>query len=316
MEIRQLRHFLALMRTKSYWRAAQTCGLTPQALSKSIRRFEESLGVRLFDRDSRSVRPTLFAESIAAYARNIDTEACNLRRELDQLLGSGTNHLTIGAGAAATTHVVAEAILAVRAKNPKLGVTVLEGTFESLMPQLVQGRLDVFVSIMTTDSVEPLVDHRVLQVERYFVFGRPGHPLAGQKRASLARLADYPWIAGADEDLVANEVRASFEKRGLTPPQPVFRTDSVSFAVSLAQQSDVFFVLPREMVRRDLEAGNLAIVDIDAEPWTRPTAVFFRRNSTRSPDSISFLKELRRIVERSDGASCADEQPEVAHKDN
>ena len=57
VEIRQLRHFLALMETKSYWRAAEQVALTPQALSKSIRRFEESLGVRLFDRDSRSVRP-------------------------------------------------------------------------------------------------------------------------------------------------------------------------------------------------------------------------------------------------------------------
>src|SRR5690606_36359866 len=101
MEIRQLRHFLALMETRSYWRAAEMCHLTPQALSKSIRRFEESLGVRLFDRDSRSVNPTLFAERIEAYARNIDAEVRSLRRDLDQMLGTVTNDLAIGVGAAA-----------------------------------------------------------------------------------------------------------------------------------------------------------------------------------------------------------------------
>ncbi|MGE3666598.1 MAG: LysR family transcriptional regulator, partial [Steroidobacteraceae bacterium] len=106
MEMRQLRHFLALMETKSYWRAADSCGITPQALSKSIRRFEEHLGVRLFDRDTRSVKPTLFAEQIANYARNIDAEARSLRRSLDMLLGAGTNQLVVGAGAAAATKIV------------------------------------------------------------------------------------------------------------------------------------------------------------------------------------------------------------------
>lgn len=297
MEIRQLRHFLALMETKSYWRAAEQSNLTPQALSKSIRRFEESLGVRLFDRDSRSVRPTLFAERIASYARNIDAEARSLRRDLDQLLGTGTNQLTVGAGAAAAMQVAAAAILAVRRKNPKLTVTVMEGTLESLMPQLGNGKLDVIVGIMTTDSIDPLIGHQVVNLERYHVFGRVGHPLADRSRVPLAELGDYPWITGADEDFASNAVRASFEALGLEPPRAQFRTDSVTFAVSLAQQSDTLFLLPREMVRRDVNAGHLAIIDVDAEPWARPTAVFFRKNSTRSPDSILFLKEVHAIIE-------------------
>lgn len=297
MEIRQLRHFLALMETTSYWRAAEQCNLTPQALSKSIRRFEESLGVRLFDRDSRSVRPTLFAERIAPYAANIDAEARSLRRDLDQLLGTGTNQLTIGAGAAATMQIAAAAILAVRRKNPKLSVTVMEGTLESLMPQLCNGKLDVVVGIMTTDTIEPMIGHQVLKVERYHVFGRVGHPLDGRTRVPLAEFGDYPWITGADEDRAMDEVRSSFEALGLSPPTAQFRTDSAAFAVSLVQESDSLFLLPHEMVRRDVKAGHLAIIDVDAEPWIRPTAVFYRKNSTRSPDSVQFLKEIRAIID-------------------
>lgn len=297
MEIRQLRHFLALMESKSYWRAAEQANLTPQALSKSIRRFEESLGVRLFDRDSRSVRPTLFAEHIVTYARNIDAEARSLRRDLDQLLGSGTNQLAVGAGAAAAMQVAAAAILGVRAKNPKLSVTVMEGTLESLMPQLGSGKLDVVVGIMTTDAIDPMIGHQVVNVERYHVFGGIDHPLAGRSRVPLTELRDYPWITGADEDYASNAVGASFEALDLAPPEVRFRTDSVTFAVSLAQQSNALFLLPREMVRRDVNAGHLAIIDVDAEPWTRPTAVFFRKNSTRSPDSLLFLKEVRAIIE-------------------
>lgn len=301
MEIRQLRHFLAVMDTRSYWRAAEQCSVTPQALSKSIRRFEQSLGVRLFDRDSRSVRPTLFADMIVAYARSIDAEARSLRRHLDEMLGAGTNQLTVGTGTAAATTMVAEAILAVRRKNPKLTVTVLEGTYEALMPQLVHGKLDVVVSIMTTDTIEPLIDYRVLHIEQYLVIARTGHPLSNRRAVPLVELNAYPWMTGADEDQGMNAMRAAFEAQGLVPPKPQLRTDSLAFAVGLAQQSDAWFLVPREMVRRDLDAGTLTVIEVESNDWSRPTAVFFRRNSTRSPDSVQFLKELRRIVARIGG---------------
>lgn len=297
MELRQLRHFLALMETRSYWRAAQECSLTPQALSKSIRRFEEALGVRLFDRDTRSVKPTLFAQEIVAYARNIDAEARSLRRALDALLGAGTHQLVVGTGAAAATKIVAEAILAVQQASPKTRVTVLEGTIETLMPPLVQGKVDIVVTIMTAEVTDRLVDYRVLKTEQYHVYGRAGHPLAGAKKVPLKRVLDYPWITGADRDLVADSVAASFGAVGLTPPEPSIHTDSVSFAISVVLQGDALFILPSEMVRHEVASRRLVAIDVDAEPWTLPTVVLYRKNSTRSPDAILFLRTLKNIIE-------------------
>lgn len=297
MEIRQLRHFLALMETRSYWRAARLCDITPQALSKSIRRFEEALGLRLFDRDTRSVKPTLFAEEILGYARAIDAEANSLDRALDSLLGTGTNRLVIGTGAAAATQLVGRTVLAVLAQRPRLAVHVIEGTYEGLMPQLMNGRLDVVVSIMTTDSVDRLIEHRILQIERYRVYARAKHPLAAMASVPLARLLEFPWITGDDEDLVAEEVKASFASAGLTAPNPMLRTNSVAFGTGLVLQSDALFVLPTEMMSRESASGLVVPIDVEATPWSRPTAVFFRRNSTRSPDSILFLRELKKAVE-------------------
>lgn len=298
MEIRQLRHFLKLMETRSYWRAARACDLTPQALSKSILRFEEHLGVRLFDRDTRSVKPTLFAEEIATYARNIDAEATSLGRAIDAMLGTGTNRLVIGTGAAAATQLVGEALLAVLEQRPKLTVNVVEGTYESLIPQLINGELDVVVSIMTIDSVDRLIEHRVLHEEHYRVYARAGHPLAQQRDVPLAKLLEYRWIVGDDQDLVAEEVAATFASAGLELPRPALRTNSVSFATSVLLQSDALFILPTEMMRREVDAGLIVALDTESDAWTRPTAVFFRKNSTRSPDSLLFLKELKRIIDR------------------
>jgi DNA-binding transcriptional LysR family regulator len=303
MEIKQLRHFLAVYETRSYWRAAESFGLTPQALSKSIRRFEESLGVRLFDRDTRSVRPTLFADEIALYARNIDAESTSLRRKLDSLLGTGTNQLSIGTGAAAATTLIGQALAAVIQKRPKLAVNVVEGTYEGLIPQLIRGKLDVVVSIMTSDRVDRLIECRQLKTEHYRAYVRAGHPLAQQNRVPLARLLEYPWIAGDDEDLVAEEVAASFAAVGLKPRAPSLRTNSVLFATGLMLQSDALLVLPAEMMRRECATGLVVAIDIDSASWTRPTMAFFRKNSTVSPDTRFFLRELKRIVDANPPAS-------------
>src|SRR3546814_10331754 len=110
----------------------------------------------------------------------------------------------------------------------------MEGTLESLMPQLCNGKLDVVVGIMTTDTIEPLIGHQVLKVERYHVFVRVGHPLDGRTRVPLAELGDYPWITGADEDRAMDEVRASFEALGLRSEEHTSELQSlmrISYAV-------------------------------------------------------------------------------------
>ena len=71
-----------------------------------------------------------------------------------------------------------------------------------------------------------------------------------------------PWIAGADEDRVSEDVAASFRAAGLDPPLPVFRTDSVSFAINLVMQCNALFILPSETVRREVASGQLVAIDV------------------------------------------------------
>src|SRR6266550_6342289 len=69
MDIRHLRDMLAVMEEGSLGKAAQRLNISQPALSKSIQRLEEHLGVRLFERETRGMKPTFYADSLRGYAK-------------------------------------------------------------------------------------------------------------------------------------------------------------------------------------------------------------------------------------------------------
>lgn len=78
MNFQQLRFVVSLADTKSFTKAAEQCNVTQPALSNAIGQFEEELGGKLFDRNTRSVVLTKFGESLIQEMRQL----CDARRQL------------------------------------------------------------------------------------------------------------------------------------------------------------------------------------------------------------------------------------------
>src|ERR671910_795599 len=81
LELRQLRHLVALARCLNYVRAADELCITQPTLSRSIQSLERKLGVRLFDRDRGGVALTPQGRSFAERATFLLTDADDLERE-------------------------------------------------------------------------------------------------------------------------------------------------------------------------------------------------------------------------------------------
>jgi DNA-binding transcriptional LysR family regulator len=69
MDVRHLRNMLAVIEEGSLGKATRHLNISQPALTKSIQRLEEHLGVRLFDREARGMKPTFYAESLKGYAK-------------------------------------------------------------------------------------------------------------------------------------------------------------------------------------------------------------------------------------------------------
>jgi DNA-binding transcriptional LysR family regulator len=88
MDFRNLRYFVAVADELGFRRAAQRLHVSQPAVSQQVRKLEEDLGVRLFDRTPRRVALTPAGEAFVVEARRILEQADEARRTALEVLGA------------------------------------------------------------------------------------------------------------------------------------------------------------------------------------------------------------------------------------
>jgi DNA-binding transcriptional LysR family regulator len=88
VELRQLRYFVAVAEELNFGRAAQRLLIAGPSLSQQIKALERDLGVRLFDRDRRSVALTPAGEALLPHTRALLDQADALRDRAARIAGS------------------------------------------------------------------------------------------------------------------------------------------------------------------------------------------------------------------------------------
>lgn len=96
MELTQLRYFLMVADTLHFRRAAEKLNMTQAPLSSAIKKLEEELETKLFERTSRSVKLTSEGEFFRKEAESILDRAEQAKRKLKKMQENSASHISIG----------------------------------------------------------------------------------------------------------------------------------------------------------------------------------------------------------------------------
>lgn len=307
LDLRQLRHVLALDLYRSFGRAAAAIGLTQPALSRSVQALEQELGARLFDRDRSRVVPTAVGQRLVELGRALVTQADLAERELQQMIGLADGLLRIGAGPYAAEISVGTAVGRLARQHPGILVDVAVGDWPDLYRRLVADEVDLVVaetSLAEGDDrvvVEPLPRHQAV------FYCRAGHPLATGVAPGLEDVVRFPFAM----TIVPNRLLESLGKVGLKvrPDLPQlastteFRVETPYLARKIVLESDVIGIaLPRQL-EHELRLGHLVALPIDV-PWLATNYGILRlAGRTPSPASEAFLRILRAVEDEVAAAS-------------
>ena len=296
MESRAVRHFLAAYDSGTFAAAAERLNLSPQAVSKSVLRLEAELGVRLFERDGRRIRPTSYAELYLPHARTIAAETDKFRTELGDLLGGRKGQLRVGVGPSAAADVLARAVLGLAEDRPGLTLQILAGLQETMAEALVLGKLDMFVALRQVDRPHPLIQEELLGRIRYCVIAGAGHPLASGGQPGFDDLSLSRWVLGANIGAVDASIDASFRAAGLPPLRPDMETTSVLFTLAILDGGRHLTILPEMLVAREIKSGRFVRIDVDTEAWTRPLIVATRVRGPKPAEVMLLITQLQRAM--------------------
>ncbi|MDP3316304.1 MAG: LysR family transcriptional regulator [Devosia sp.] len=193
MELKQLRQFVTLAETLNFHRAALRLHIAQPALSVSLRKLEEDLGVRLFDRGRRGVALTSAGAAALADAYLTLEHAGRLRDQARAGSLGEVGTVQLGYVGTATYDLLPRLLAKFRAAFPAVQVELHEQGTGAICAGLAQGIYDIGI---IRYPMAPPVDMKMEIVERdkYCLALPPGHRLEKRKRLALSELADEPFV--------------------------------------------------------------------------------------------------------------------------
>ncbi len=192
MELRQLRHFVALAEEEHFGRAAERVFVVQQALSSSIRHLEDEVGVPLVLRTTRRVRLTPAGQEFLAGARETLRLAERTVERARQAARGEVGRLRVGFVSGMVFGGLPEVVRTFRERYPNVAVELRELTASEQEAALRAQIIDV--GLMLLPVRDPAFAHEALWQEELVVALPARHPLARRKRLSVLDLAHENFV--------------------------------------------------------------------------------------------------------------------------
>ena len=293
MELRQLEYVVAVAELQNFTRAAQRCHVAQSALSHQVARLEKELGVRLFDRTSRSVSITAAGAAMLPAARQALASVDRVRADVE---GRVRGTLRIGAIPTVTAVDLPAVIASYRGSHPEVDVTLAAAASDDLVSAVRSHELDIgFIGVPTgfaTSGVEELE----LMTEELVAAVRSGHWLLGADAPALGDLADEDFVDFPVGTAARRQTDEAFRRAGVRRTV-LFEVGSVEFVLDFVARGLAVGLIPAGYRMR---ASGIELVRL-ADPPIREQRVV---TSTRpSAATLAFLAELR-ISPRPMPAAC------------
>jgi DNA-binding transcriptional LysR family regulator len=133
MELRQLRHFVAVVDSANLSRAAERVAISQPALTRSIKNLEDLLGVELLERQPRGVVPTEAGLALYHHAQIVLNACLRLTREVRELERGTSGTVYVGVGSLYATHITSRVAENLSESQPRLALVINEAFFEELL---------------------------------------------------------------------------------------------------------------------------------------------------------------------------------------
>ncbi len=288
--LQELRYIVAVADRRHFGRAAADCFVSQPTLSTQVKRLEERLGVRLFERTNKQVWLTPEGERIVAQARVVLEAVKRLEETAERLRDPFSGEFRLGVIATLAPYLLPLILAPLKRRCPKLNLIVREGLTAGLLSDLREHRLDIV--LLSLPAGDGAVEAVPLFDEPFLLACPRNHPLAKRKRASAAEVPPGELLLLAEGHCLRDQALEVCGTHRAGPGADDFRATSLETLVELVAAGAGCTLLPALAWERlrDRNPG-IAAVPLAGQNARRRIGLAWRRTYPRR-EVLSAIREV------------------------
>ena len=295
LKLRDLHILMTVADTGSMAKAAARLRISHPAVSKAISEIEDTLGVRLFDRNSQGAELTAHGEVLLRCGINVFDEMQQGLRSLEYLSDPKTGEARLGCTDIILHSLVPPIVRKFSGKYPSVQLDVkLTNPGEHQIQELRERKIDLLITRATGQQDD---FHSEVLFDEPFVFVVGSHSeLARKRRVTLTDIIKGNWVLPPYDSAPGALVSEVFRANGFVPPKPLVKTIAIQLTVSLIASGEFVGILPTSVATLGVHQAALKVLPLKS-PGPRISAeIVFLRNRTLSPAVQSFLTCTREVA--------------------
>jgi len=289
MEFHDLEVFITVAKQKSFSKTAKIMLRTQPAISLSIRRLEDEIGEKLFDRSSKEPILTYEGEVLHDYAIKLLSIKKDAFRTLQELKSLHRGHLKIGANEIGSL-ALREAIIAFHQRYPNIFIDVIRYGARDILHALSEREIDF--GVMSYADRDPAYSYRVLFEDHMCCVAHPAHSLAQNASTySIKRLERERFVAHQTRSLNKTRIKKLFVDHNVSLNVDI-QLPSIEAIKTIVIQGHALAILPLISVQDDLESKRLVqihIKEIKKLDYNRNIELTYPKKGKLSHSAQAFL---------------------------
>ena len=289
MQLPDLAAFLAVATERSFSAAARRMHRTQPAISQAVRRIEDELGERLFDRSSRDGTLTEAGRLLQDYAQRLLGLASEAQTAIQELQHVRRGRIVVGANEAAV-HSLLPHVQRFAAEHANVLIDVRRIPSRQIATAILDRTLDF--GVLTFQPVDRGIQSIPLGGDEIVLLTSPKHALSTRRRVTLEEVGREIVIAHSDPSPARDRVLRAYERKqtainiqiSLPSLDGIKRAVETGIGVAL---------LPRRCALTEIARGHLAAVRVPELGAPRQVRLVFRKTGERSRAAEAFLEVVR-----------------------
>jgi len=289
VELRQLQYLSTIARMGGFRRAADELDMSQATLSEQIKLLEQEVGVRLFDRGSRTLTLTEAGRVLLHRAERVLEEVRTAHDEMLEFAHLERGQLIVGTMTGNGPYWLPSFLAAFMRRYPHLDVTLVERVSGALLRMLDAREIHVACLLVPADGaiVPPDISVRTIYTRELVAVVAPRHRLAGRGSVSLDEIARERLILTSPEEAPRIVVDRAFRAHGLEP-MVGFEADDPATLIGLAAEGIAMGITGDTVARR--ASDRVSVLTIDGVSLRYGMALAWSDRGPRTRAMSAFLE--------------------------